>query len=130
MLTIKSLLHASAIVDAEIRRLVEQRLTDLGGLAFDASELGYFLVLEPGDTMESVNAQLGFDILANRFTGTRFDAPGFTPSFEFIEAFPVSYDLVFILDDSGFGVEIFVPITIDLPHLLQMCSLHASFAPT
>ena len=96
------------IGNIEIRELVTQRMDDLGGDAFDANALGYFLVVESGDTIEAITAQLGFDILCNRFTDIRYDQTGFTPSFEFVEEFSAGYDMVFILSDDGYGVEGFV----------------------
>lgn len=110
----------------EIRELVTERMKDLGGDAFDANALGYFLVVESGDTIEAINAQLGYDILCNRFTGICCGQTGFTPSFEFVEAFPACYDMVFILSDDGYGVEVFVQNESGvLPDLLAMCQRYA-----
>jgi hypothetical protein len=118
------------ISNPAIRALVRQRINDLGGEAFDTSELGYFLVVEAGDTIEAIHAQVGFEILCNRFTGIRFDATGFTPSFEFIEEFPDCYDMVFVLDDSGFGIEFFVPKDVGIDtDLIAMCRMYAYAAP-
>ena len=118
------------ISNLQIRELVQQRINDLGGEAFDSNELGYFLVVEIGDTIEAIQAQLGFDMLRNRFTGIRFNVTGFTHYFEFIEEFPACYDMVFVLDDTGIGVEIFVPKEerID-PDLIAMCRMYAYTAP-
>ena len=96
------------IGNIEIRELVRQRMDDLGGDAFDANALGYFLVVESGDTIEAIAAQLGFDILCNCFTGIRYDQTGFTPPFEFAEEFSARYEMVFILSDDGYDVEVFV----------------------
>jgi len=115
------------ISNPAIRDLVQQRINDLGGEAFDADSLGYFLVIEAGDTIEAISAAVGFNILHNRFTGIRFDATGFTPSFEFIEEFVSCYDMVFVLDDSGFGVELFVPK--ESTDLLAMCRMYAFSSP-
>ena len=118
------------ISNPAIRELVQQRINDLGGESFDSNELGYFLVVESSDTLEALSAQLGFDMLRNRFTGIRFNATGFTPSFEFIEEFSACYDMVFVLDDSGFGVEIFVPKEEGIdPDLIAMCRMYAYTAP-
>ena len=118
------------ISNLQIRELVQQRINDLGGEAFDSNELGYFLVVESSDTLEALSAQLGFDMLRNRFTGIRFNATGFTPSFEFIEEFPACYDMVFVLDDTGIGVEIFVPKEEGIdPDLIAMCRMYAYTAP-
>ena len=118
------------ISNLQIRELVQQRINDLGGEAFDSNELGYFLVVESSDTLEALSAQLGFDTLHNRFTGIRFNDTGFTPSFEFIEEFPACYDMVFVLDDTGIGVEIFVPKEEGIdPDLIAMCRMYAYTAP-
>ena len=118
------------ISNLQIRELVQQRINDLGGEAFDSSELGYFLVVESSDTIEAIQKQVGFNILHNRFTDIRFDATGFTPSFEFIEEFPACYDMVFVLDDTGIGVEIFVPKEEGIdPDLIAMCRMYAYTAP-
>ncbi len=130
MIVVRDLSSAQVIKHSHIKQLVRQRINDLGGEAFDSSELGYFLVVESSDTIEAIQKQVGFNILQNRFTGIRFDATGFTPSFEFIEEFPACYDMVFVLDDTGIGVEIFVPKEerID-PDLIAMCRMFAYTAP-
>ena len=115
------------IKDPAIRKLVQQRIDELGGNKFDATELGFFLVVEPGDSLDAISAQLGFPVLANRVTGIRFGEPGFAPSFEFVEAIGNCYDMVFIVDDSGFGIELFVPVAEGAPvELLAMSQLYAT----
>lgn len=109
MIVVRNLQSTYQISNLTISELVRLRINDLGGEAFDTQAIGYFVVVEATDTIESIHAQVGFNILHNRFTGIRFDATGFTPSFEFIEEFPSCFDMVFVLDDSGFGVELFVP---------------------
>ncbi|MBK7001369.1 MAG: hypothetical protein IPH35_15760 [Rhodoferax sp.] len=48
----------TAITDAAIRQLVQQRISDLE--AFETGTLGYFLVIESGDTLNALSAQMGF----------------------------------------------------------------------
>ena len=118
------------ISNPAIKELVQQRIDDLGGVAFDSNELGYFLVVEAGDTTEAIRTQVGFNILHNRFTGIRFDATGFNPSFEFIEEFVSCYDMVFVLDDTGIGLEVFVPKEEGIDSdLTAMCRMYAYKAP-
>ena len=127
MIKVTDLAGAAQIRNPTIRQLVQQRINDLGGEAFDATALGYFLVIEPGDTLEEIDTQLGFSILANRFTDIRYDQPGFSPSFEFVEEFPSCYDMVFIISDDGFGIEVFVPKAEGVPPDLRiMCRVHAT----
>ena len=125
MIKVVDLAGTAQIANPAIRKLVEERVNDLGGEAFDAEALGYFLVIEPGDILEAIDAQLGFHILANRITGIRFDQPGFWPSFEFVEEFTACHDMVFIISDDGFGIEVFIPKDIDIPDLLAMCQRYA-----
>ena len=125
MQVIRDPISTAQISDPSIRRLVEQRIYDLGKEPFDLAALGYFIVVEPGDSLDAIDAQLGFPILCNRWTGIRFDQPGFTPSFEFVESFGGCYDTVFIIDDSGYGIEVFIPKAIDIPDLLAMCQTYA-----
>lgn len=127
MQIIRDLAGASQISDNAIRQLVAQRINDLGGEAFDSAELGYFLVIEIGDTMEALETQLGFSIVANRITGIRWDQLGFTPSFEFIEDLGFCHDMVIVLSDSGYAVEVLMPrdqgVDVDL---LAMCAKYAT----
>ena len=130
MHVVEDLQSTHPISNPAIRELVQQRINDLGGESFDSNELGYFLVVEAGDSIEAIRATVGFDILHNRFTGIRFNDTGFTPSFEFIEEFPACYDMVFVLDDTGIGVEIFVPKEEGIdPDLIAMCRMYAYTAP-
>ena len=127
MEVIHDLLSTEQIQDPAIRKLVQQRIDDLGGDKFDAAVLGYFLVIEPGDNLDAINTQVGYNILANRFTGIRWDQSGFTPSFEFIEEFPACYELVFILDDSGYGIDVFISKGVGVDRdLLAMCQRYAT----
>ena len=109
MIVVRDLSATQEIAHPQIKQLVQQRINDLDGVEFESSELGYFLVVEACDSKENIHTQVGFHILRNRFTGTLFDATGFTPSFEFIEEFSACYGILFVLDDTGFGVQIFVP---------------------
>lgn len=126
MIVVRDLQSTSQINNLAIRDSVRQRIEDLGGGAFNADALGYFLVIEAGDAIEAIHALVGFNILHNRVTGVRYDQPGFTPSFEFVEEFPACYDMVFILDDSGYGVEVFVPKEVGIDaDLIAMCRMYA-----
>ena len=122
VIVVRNLSSIQQIGTPEIKELVQQRLDDLGGDAFDADELGYFLVVESSDTSEALSGQLGFDLLRNRISHARYGQPDFTPLFEFVEEFPFCYDMVFVLSDDGFGVELFIPKGEDIDtELIAMC---------
>ena len=127
MQIIRDLPSTQQINHPAISALVQQRIDDLGGDKFNTTELGYFLVIEPGDSIDAINTQVGYNILANRFTGIRYGQPGYTPSFEFIEEFSACYELVVILDDSGYGIDIFISKETGVdPDLLAMCQRYAT----
>jgi hypothetical protein len=115
------------VANMDIRQLVQQRIDNLGGDKFSSADLGYILVIEPGDSLEAIQAQIGFDILSNRWTGLRYDQDGFTPSFEFIEDFGFCYEAVWIVSDTGWGIEAIVPKVEGIPpELLDMCKRFAT----
>jgi len=114
------------ISNIAIRELVQQRIDALHGDGFDIADIGYFLVVEPRDKLEAIDAQLGFPVLCNHFTGQRRDQPNFTPSVELVEEFPACYCIVFVLGQDGAGLEMFVPKEEGVPlELLEICELHA-----
>lgn len=126
MIVVRDLSAVPRISNVAIRASVQQRFDDLGGAAFDSDALGYFLVVEAGDTLEAIHAQVGFDLLCNRFTGIRYDQAEFSPSFEFMEELPTCYDMVFILSDDGYGLEVLIPKTDGIDQdLLAMCQRYA-----
>jgi hypothetical protein len=130
MLVIRDLSNAEQIEDPAMRDLVIQRINDLGGDAFDTDAIGHIVLMQQGDTIESIEAQESVNVLTNRYTGMSYGDKGFTPHFEFIEEFDSCYDMVFIFDDSGNGVEIFVPKNMDIPlMLLAMCRQYAFRSP-
>ena len=67
-------------------------------------------------------------VLSNRATGIKFGEPGFAPSFEFGEEIGnYCYDAVWVLSDSGFGVEVLIPKVDSIPaELLAMCQRYAT----
>jgi hypothetical protein len=69
---------------------------------------------------------MGFPILANRFTGIEFGQPGFIPSFEILVEHAHCYEMVFIISDDGYGIEVFIPKDLGIhPDLLAMCLQYA-----
>lgn len=117
---------AASIADPELRHLIEKTIRDLSeDHPYNADELGYFLIVEQGDSLVTINAQIGFDILCNRWTGTKFDQQGYTQSFECLDEFANWYEMLFIISDDGFGIEVFIPKAIDIPGLLAMCQRYA-----
>ncbi len=84
----------ASIADPELLRLV----SDVFLRVSDCPEiLGFVLIVEPGDTIAKIDAILRFPILANRH--------------EFILEHADWFELVYVLGQDGYGLEVFVPKT-------------------
>lgn len=119
--------HAASIADPELRAIVEKTIRGLSPDGpYDPDELGYFLIVQPGDSLDTLSGQIGFPIMVNRFSGIEFGHAGFTPSFELVDEHAGYYDMVFIISDSGYGIEVFIPKTAGVDaELLAMCQKYA-----
>ena len=103
--------------DQAISALVQQRLSEL--LADDDSpmeQLVFFVVPDSGETIQQLVEAIGTDLLT---------VDG-CPLWEFIEEHLSCYEFVIVLDDSGFGAEVFLPKTGMDADLLALCQLHAT----
>lgn len=132
MQIIRDPLEATSIADPELRTLVQKTIAALSeDYPYDPDVLGYFVIVEPGDSLATINARIGFDILANRWTGLRYDQPGYTQSFEVLDEHAGYFEMVFVLSDDGFGIEVFIPKADGVdPELLSMCQRYAAPATT
>ena len=127
MLVIRNPLDAASIADPELRNLIEKTMRDLSPDGpYDPDELGYFLIVQPGDSLDILSAQIGFSLMVNRWTGIEFGHAGFTPSFELVQEHAGYYEILFIVSDDGYGVEVFIPKVEGVdPALLAMCKRYA-----
>jgi hypothetical protein len=119
---------ASSIVDPDVRSLVEQRFAEIcAGDPYDYDLHGYMIVVEPGDSVESLEQETSCRILRNLFDDARFGDPDFMPSFEALEEHAGCYEMVFILNDDGFGIDIYIPKQPGIDaDLLAMCAEYAA----
>ena len=127
MIALRDAAQLPEIANTEVRHLVAQRIQDLSqDEPWDADVLGPFIVVEPGDQLAAVDRQLGFSIMTSRINGAHFGDPSFVPCHEILEEHPGSYEIVFILDDSGYGITVFVTkdLAVDAS-LLAMCARYA-----
>lgn len=124
---------AATLEDEALRALVAQRFVEIAqDEPYDPDTFGYFVVVEPGDSVESVEKEVGWPILGSVFNDARFGDPEFSPCFEFLEehARPACYELVYIFSDGGFGIDVFVPKLPEIDRqLLAFCEAYAVPAP-
>jgi hypothetical protein len=116
------------IADPRLRQLVELRFAQiLDGEPHDPDRHGYLIVVEPGDTAAALEEESGCAIVHDTFGETRFGDPDFEPGAEAIEEHACCYELVFVLNDDGFGIGIFVPKVDGVdPELLALCAAYAT----
>jgi hypothetical protein len=113
----------SSIADPDVRAIVEQRFAELGA----GTDIGYMIVVEAGDSVESLEKETSCPILRNLFDDARYGDPDFAPSFEALEEHASCYEMVFILNDDGYGIDIFIPKQEGIDtELLAMCAEYAS----
>ena len=114
---------AGRIGDPAIRRLVEERFDQiLDGDEYDPDIHGVMIVVEPGDTLDSLEEESGLPIATNPFDGARFPDPNFVPTCEYLEEHAGCYEMMFLFSDDGAGVNIFVPKQGIDADLLALCA--------
>lgn len=126
MLILREAPAAERLADPAIRNIVQARFSAMDAENPDLDEWGYFIVIEDGDVDADVEKQLGFSVFANRFNGKVFGDAGFTPSFEILEDHESCVELVFVLSDDGYGVEVLIPHAVSFDSRLRsLCERYA-----
>lgn len=113
MQVVRDPLSIAELRDPEVRGLIQQRvdalLRDFGD--YELHELVTFVVVEPDDSLGAIDEQLGFSILSSPF--------------ELCEEHAGFYEMVFVLSDDGYGIEVFISKAVGVdPRLLAMCATH------
>ena len=102
--------------DQAVATLIQQCLSDLlHGDDLTMEELVFFVVPEPGETIQQLVEALGTDL----------QTVDGSPLWEFIEEHPSCYEFVLVLSQDGFGAEVFISKTGIDADLLALCQLHA-----
>jgi hypothetical protein len=132
MLILRDPALASSIADPEIRALVEQRFAEIcAGELYDYDLHGYMIVVQPSDTVEALEEESSCPILHNRFDNARYGDPDFSPSFDILEDHDGCFEMLFITNDDGFGITLFIPKAEGIAaDLLAMCKEFSSPAMT
>lgn len=106
----------SSPLDRRLKELLTERIRQLD--VEDLSTAARFVIVEPGDTLNALETELGFAIS---------DDPEVGFGCEWVEDHGHCHELVFILTDDGFAHVAFVPRQPDIDAaLLSLCALFAS----
>lgn len=112
--------------DAELRHLLSARIKSLSDLLdeFPLSDLMHVIVMDAGDSAQSLEATLSLPIFTNGL-GLDVSDPAFVPNWEVCEAHAHWYEITFVLSSDGFGVVVYVPKTCTDATLLALCERFA-----
>ncbi|GLK43789.1 MULTISPECIES: hypothetical protein [Novosphingobium] len=102
--TYAALSDASAVLEGnQVHALLEAHVERLAEYAdFDLTDLAMFAIIMPGDTLDSIEAELGRSLIDS--AGTFIQPP------EIVQKHSDWFEVAFILSDDGFGLVLFVPI--------------------
>ncbi len=119
--------HARALrtpIDLRLKRLVIKRRDQLGG---DFGGQARFVIVQPGDSLAALEAELNFSVFQHPGDGTRLVDPDFTHRWQWIEDHGHCFELVFIMTDDGFAHLVIVQNLqgVDLA-LLKLCRLYVT----
>ncbi len=81
---------------ADRAEFVRQEVDASEGEYDDIGELLNFILVEPGDTLQAIDAEMDGTFLADHYGGRRFGDPAFVPCFESLEEHATFYDIEFI----------------------------------
>ncbi len=128
MFVLRKPADVDSISDPYLRAVVGGRFAEIcAGEVFDRERHGFMIVVEPADTVDAIEEESGFAVLRDFFDEVGFGDPEFQPAAEAIEEHSGCYELVFITNDEGAGVTIFVPKVEGVdPELLDMCAQFAA----
>jgi len=127
----------AALPAGVVRTLLHKRFAELSeDEPYDPAVNGFFIVVEAGDGVAAVEQESGCRLLSNRFSGGRFGDANFVPDWECLtfhagrDGSPGCFEMVFVLCDDGYGVEIVIPLQDGIdPALLALCLTYSSPSP-
>lgn len=98
-------------IDEDLKKLLVRRCDQLSEYnGYDLGELVHILIVERGDRLTELEAELGFAITNE------------APSWEYIQAGEGWFEIVFIISDDGYGAIVFVKDEQgESPELLTLC---------
>ena len=121
MLRLSDASAVDSLDDCVMRAVIQQRLIELSEYGQPLDELAEFWLLDGSDTVAALEAQTGRPVMA----GWPSPDGAFLPSWDSLVSHPSCLEMVFVLDDSGYGAVFWIPKSSADPALLELCSKHA-----
>lgn len=109
------------IADGPIKNFIASRLAEIKSTNDEwAENYGSFLIVEPGDTMESLQTAANWPL----FQG---NASPELPTFEWINSYGHLYEIAYIISDSGQYIIVVVPMNSNIDYsILRFCRNYLS----
>lgn len=101
--------------DESLQRLLAQRVSEMTADECSMEELVFFVILDAPDSLNDLKFALMGNGQANQDI----------PPWEVIEEQDTCFELVFVLESSGYGALVFVPKGVAHPEVLSLCQTHA-----
>ena len=112
-------------LDIRLKQLLIERRDQLAEFD-DLSEIARFIIVQPGDSLDDLEKELGFSIFRNPVDGRLFGDTEFSPGWEWLANHDSVWEICFIYDDSGFGHVVIIPNEQGIdPALLRLCQAYA-----
>lgn len=98
-----------------LQKLVAQRVADLTADEYSMEELVFIVILDASDSLSELKSALSGDGPAAQEI----------PPWEVIEEQETCFELVFVLESSGYGALVFAPKDVAHPEVLSLCQTYA-----
>jgi hypothetical protein len=131
MISLRDPAELDQVADPFIRALIAARLAALADEGVADDDLAEYIVVEAGDQISALEATGSIWITSSPFSDARYGDDDFAPCFEMLEEHAGHcFEMVHILNDSGFAVTTLVP---DAPgideELIRFCREFATPSP-
>jgi hypothetical protein len=100
---IRDRLSADTIADLQLRLLVLQCIGQVEEQGVALAEVGHVVLIDPTDTLGLIELHLGVPV----------------GSYELLEEHPTCLEVVYVLDQAGMGINMFIPKSMGLSGLLR-----------
>jgi len=111
------------MTDPQLKNLLSDRVRDWTAMGVLA--MTHLVLIEVGDTDESIIDELGYSPLVNPLDGKRHGMEGFVLPFDYVEDHGGWFELIATVGNDGFAFVLFVRDREGVdPELLSMCRAH------
>jgi hypothetical protein len=110
MIILRDPQQLSQITQPDIKAFLRQRFRDFE--PYDPDEHGFFLLVEPNDSIAALETETGYSLL--------------DPCFEYIADHGHFFEMTYLITDSGFGLIVIIPNAESIDsRLLELCTEYA-----